>query len=306
MKIYILLALTLLSMHIQAQDLFEGEIVYETHVNLSPDMAKQETYFGKLNGVHKGRLIVKGNTMLQVDETTHLQILYIPYADADKTLKLGENKSDYVMIYYCDELEGALVQEVEMNSLLSNRDLNCLDLPGSEYVPEIGKLKSYDFKERGEIKRILNKDCSLYSGTIVRNIVVDSKHKFDAWVDKSIRMPKVYSLINYGIDIDDFLALNSEYHAMMGHVMSFGEGGMYEETNVLEINKKDMDDTILEIPSKKKFVFGGKGSSIAEMSKYLKLMKKMSRTLEAIGEKALEDNKKTFGVHYKTEEEWDF
>ena len=74
-KLFLSVMLLALAVAGKAQETpFEGEIVYETYENYSDYILKMPNsiYF---NGVHKVRLILKGDWMHMIDETTGCHII---------------------------------------------------------------------------------------------------------------------------------------------------------------------------------------------------------------------------------------
>ena len=295
---------------------FEGEIIYETYENYSDYILKMSNsiYF---NGVHKIRLIVKGDKMHMIDETTGCHIIAdnaaaqaIMGVQNSKQVKGGvfgllsnlsknrkNNSCSYV--HFCDHTKSGL-------------DMS--DSPGTMYFLNPGEMTYADgtkapltentFTRTTDSKNILGQDCPLYAGKITRNMGgMSQSYDVKAWVSNEMGASGGYKWNLYGLDIPG-IALKWAMKYDGGHVsvMSVGELSYYIEADVVEIKPRTVSDDEFNIPADYKIKTGG-SSNAFKMLGYYKAVKK---ELVKRGIKGGDNSQKTTGVHFKTDEEWDF
>lgn len=283
-----------------AQEVFEGEIVYETFENYSDAMLKLQTYSPMYNGVHRCRLIIKGDKAHIIDETTHSHRLYIPFTSINgrKGFSTSANPGNIAWLWYSDDIENALFYDTDASLLpvLANKDLTI----GEGMFATTLKIEEYDFSPKDKTKEFCGANCSLYSGKMSRNTLGRiGVVKGEFWIDKTVKMPELYKIINYGVECDDRLIYAYSYNSNQGHVKGSGEVSTYIEMNVIKVIPRTVSDSEFEIPASKKF---NNGYSM----KALKAQKDIAKQLTKIGIKALDEDMKTTGVHFKTEDEWNF
>lgn len=124
-----------------------------------------------------------------------------------------------------------------------------------------------------------------------------------AWVSNELGASEGYKWNLYGLDIPG-IALKWAMKYDGGHVsvMSVGELSFYIEADVVEIKPRTVSDDEFNIPADYKIKTGG-SSNAFKMLGYYKAVKK---ELVKRGIKGGDNSQKTTGVHYKTDEEWDF
>lgn len=266
----------------QNTNAFEGEIRYETFENYSDYILKMPNsmYF---NGVHKMRMILKGDKMHLIDETTQCHIVvdnavpsYVHFCDLTKT---GMNY-------------GANIDA--MRILTSEKTITV----GGASAPIV----DYTFAKTDTKKSINDKECTLYEGRINREMgKMEQKYDVKAYVS-DIPVPNGYKWSIFGLDIPG-IALKYSYKYEGGHVsvMSVGELSMYIEADVTEIIPRTVEDGEFDIPADYKISKGSKNAFA--LMKYMSGVRKQHVKLGIKGES---NDKKTTGVHYKTNDEWDF
>ena len=192
---------------------FEGEIVYETYENYSDYILKMPNsiYF---NGVHKIRLILKGNWMHMIDETTGCHII-VNNESAQEIMKaqnqkktrgtlgalstLSQNRSNNScsFVHFCDH---------------TKTGLDMSDAPGTQYILSSGVISYADgskapvttntYSKKEEAKNILEQNCPLYAGQIVRKMGgMDQTYDIKTWVSDKLIAPEGYKGNLYGLDV---------------------------------------------------------------------------------------------------------
>lgn len=290
---------------------FEGEIVYETFENYSDYILKMgnSIYF---NGVHKIRLIIKNNWMHMIDETTGCHIIVNDakaqaiMAKLNKknnislaTLAESRSNNSYSYVHFCDHTKSGL-------------DMS--DAPGTQYFlsPEEtsyatgqkAPIVTNTFAKTEEAKNIMDQDCPLYAGQIVRDMGgMNQTYDVKAWVNESLVAPAGYKWNLYGLDIPA-IALKWVMRYDGGHISmaNVGELSYYIEADVTSITPRPVDDSEFDIPAGYKIKAGGSSDAFKMMSYYNGVRKELVKR----GIKGGDNSQKTSGVHYKTDGEWDF
>ena len=301
--------------NVQRGEPFEGEIVYETYENYSDYILKMANsiYF---NGVHKVRLIVKGDWMHMIDETTGCHIIVNDAAaraimnaqgkrksrnTADLLSNLSKNRSNNSCSYvhFCDH---------------TKTGLDMSDAPGTQYMLSPGEIyyadgttapiTQYTFDKTAETKNILGLNCPFYEGTVARKMGgMDQSYDVKAWVSDDLTAPAGYNWNLYGLDVPGIaLKWATKYDGGHVSVMSVGELSFYIEADVVEVIPRPVDDEEFNIPEGYKIKSGGT-SNVFKMLGYYKSVKK---ELIKRGIKGGDNSQKTTGVHFKTDGEWDF
>lgn len=294
---------------------FEGEIVYETYENYSDYILKMPNsiYF---NGVHKVRLILKGDWMHMIDETTGCHIIVnnaaakaIMEAQGKKktrgtigslsTLSKNRSNNSCSYVHFCDH---------------TKTGLDMSDAPGTQYM--LGSCEiSYangskapliknTFAKTNESMNVLNQICPLYAGQIVRDMGgMNQTYDIKAWVSEQLIAPEGYKWNLYGLDVPG-IALKWAMKYDGGHVsvMSVGELSFYIEADVVEVNPRTVSDEEFNIPEGYKIKSGGTSNAFKLMGYY----KSVKSELVKLGIKGGDNSQKTTGVHYKNDGEWDF
>ena len=278
---------------------FEGEIVYETYENYSDYLKKMPNsiYF---DGVHKIRLIVKGTKMHMIDETTQCHIIAddaAPVVSNKRGKKQESNETAASYVHFCDLTKTGMDfgKNIDMMRVLVNRDL---DYPGGQKA----KLKTNTFAKTETKKTILDKSCQLYEGRFVREMGgMDQTYDLKAYVS-DIPAPSGYLWNLWGLDVPGIaLKWIQKYDGGHVSVMSVGELSFYIEADVTEIKPRPVSDDEFTIPADYKISTGAKNAFA--LLKYYGAVKKQ---LVAKGIKGGDNSQKKSGVHYKTNDEWDF
>lgn len=259
---------------------FEGEIVYETYENYSEYILKMPNSIC-FNGVHKIRLIVKGGKMHVIDETTSCH-----------TISDDNNK---VFTHYCDHTKKGMdySKNIESQLMLKPSDIT--------YNNFTSRVKSNTFAKKEKTTTILDHECALYEGRMVRDMSMEQTYDIKAYVSSDIPAPTGYNYNLYGLDIPN-IALKWILKYDGGHVgYGVGELSYYIEADVIEINPRAVNDDEFVVPSNYKI--SKSSSNPFSLMKYYKGVKK---ALVELGIKGEDQSQKTTGVHYKTNGKWDF
>lgn len=290
MKWFVVFLVNLFSIVAIAQEQpFEGEIVYETFEHVS-DAIKKQSNFSYFNGVHKIRLILKGEKMHMIDETTRIHSI------ADGAVPMYTE--------YCEWTQKGFFRDsrtAEIQKMLAPRDIHCF---GETY-----RLVSNTFSQKDEEKTILNHPCKLYEGDICRNILNNQTYSIKAYVS-NLSAPAGYKWNLLGIEIPG-IALKWRMKLNIGHVnglgiIKSGEFSIYTEADVIEIIPREVSDEEFVVPSDYNIVSAMNGFATI---RYQKEVKKKLKEQGILGENydiVGDNSNKTTGVHYQTDEEWDF
>lgn len=301
------------SVSAQSTEVFEGEIELETFENSSDYIKKTPTsiYF---DGVHKIRIIVKGDKMHLIDETTKCHTI----ADAafvDKVLQgatptkgtslKGLNASVYgigatasgAYVHYCEYTKTGMDYTNNLYAMMTQllRQQDWIYIDGTT-----ASLSANTFAETTTTKEILGMNCKLYEGDINHSMegVMDTKCHVKAYVS-DLPAPAGLKCAFYGLDVPGVpTQFVMKYDG--GHVstMSIGELSYYIEMNVTKITPRQVSDDEFIVPSNYKIT-----NKLIASFKYFKSIKK---ELEKRGVKEFDKNENSTGVHYKTDEEWDY
>lgn len=296
---------------IQASAPFEGEIEYETFENWSDYMLKMPNSI-LFNGVHKIKLILKGDKMHKIDETTGCHII-VDNAAA-QAIMAGQNANKkYSKARQSKDMKNASRAYVHFCDY-TKTGLDMSDAPGTQYVlyPKefsyVGGVKSpvktYTFEKTNETKEMLGETCPLYSGRIVRDMGgMDQTYDLKAWLSPKWKAPGGYNWDIFGLDIPN-IALKWAYKYDGGHVsmMSVGELSGYVEADVVKITPREVADDEFDIPVDYKIQTGGTSNAFKMLNYYKSVKKELIKR----GVKGGDNSQKSSGVHYKTDSEWDF
>lgn len=279
------MVMLLMGMNVQTKaqnnEAFEGEITFETYENYSDYILRMPNsmYF---NGVHKMRLILKGDKMHLIDETTKCHVI------ADNSVP------SYV--HYCDLTKTGMDYGKNIGSMQILSKGN-IDVSG-----QVSPITSYTFAPTNTKKSIMNKECTLYQGDINREMGgMEQKYEVKSYVS-DIVAPAGYKWFLSCLDTPG-IAMKYSYKFDGGHIslMNVGELSIYYEADVTKITPREVADDEFNIPADYKVSKGAKNAFA--LMKYMKGVKKQ---LEKLGIKGESNDKKTTGVHYKTDGEWDF
>ncbi len=280
-KAFIILAMCMLTIFGMAQEKnFEGEILFETFENYSDYIQKMpfSIYF---NGVHKMRLIVKGDKMHLINETTKCHVI------ADNSVP------SYV--HFCDLTKTGMDYDkdivVAMRALTSDKEINFVGIPAL--------LTNYTFAKTDTEKSILGRKCFLYAGNINRKMAgTEVKYEIKSYIS-DIPAPNGYKMYLNGLETPG-IALKYSYKYDGGHLslMNVGELSSYVEADITEIIPREVNDNEFDIPADYKIL-----KKDVALIKYINSVRKQ---LVKLGVKGEDNDKKTTGVHYKTNDEWDF
>lgn len=274
--------------HAQEQP-FEGEIVYETFEHVS-DAIKKQSNFSYFNGVHKIRLILKGNKMHMIDETTKIHSI------VDGAVPLYTE--------YCEWTQKGFYRDsrsIEIQKVLAPCDIYCF---GERY-----SLVSNTFSQKTEEKSFLNYPCKLYEGEICRSIFNNQTYTIKAYVS-NISVPAGYEWSMLGLKIPG-IALKWRMKFNIGHVnglgiVKSGEFSYYLEADVVEIIPRKVSDEEFVVPLNYKIVSGMNGFAAIRYQKEVKKKLQEKGVIGATYDIVGDNSNKTTGVHYQTDEEWDF
>lgn len=270
-----------LNVEAQEKKVFEGEISFETYENYSDYILRMgnSIFF---NGVHKMRLIVKGDKMHLIDETTKCHVV------ADNSVP------SYV--HFC---------ELTKTGLNYGKNIGAMQLFDKGTIKVGGQscpISSFTFAPTETKKNILDKECVLYQGDINREMGgMEQKYEVKAYVS-DIAAPAGFKWSLFCLDLPG-IALKYSYKYDGGHisVMNVGELSMYYEADVTKITPREVADDEFTIPADYKISTNAKNAF--SLMKYYKGIKNQ---LVKLGIKGESNDKKTTGVHYKTDGEWDF
>ncbi|MDR0988551.1 MAG: hypothetical protein LBM06_03690 [Prevotellaceae bacterium] len=277
---------------------FEGEILYETYENCS-DYIKEMGNSIYFDGVHQVRLILKGNKMHLIDETTKCHIL----ADADialpaskRELTKAQEKNGNAYVHYCDMTKTGM----DFTKLMS---MMAVLAPWPPTYPDGSKGEpfSYTFAKKDKTKVVLDETCSLYEGDISYTAgTLKQKYFVQAYVS-DIEAPAGYPWSLYGLQIPG-IAMQWIQKYDGGHVsgMGVGEVSYYMEADVTKIIPRSVSDDEFVIPS------GYKIKDASNVFSQLNYYKSVKKQLIKLGIKGGDNSQKSTGVHYKTDGEWDF
>lgn len=259
---------------------FEGEIVYETYENYSEYVLKMPNsiYF---NGVHKVRLIVKGGKLHVIDETTGCH-----------SVSDDDNKT---FVHYCDHTKKGIDYSKNIESQLTLK-------PGDiTYNNFTSRVKSNTFAKKEKTVTILEHECTLYEGRMVRDMSMEQTYDIKAYVSSDIPASSGYNYSISGLNIPN-IALKWILKYDGGHVgFGVGELSFYIEADVIEIKPRTVNDDEFSVPNDYKI--SKSSSNPMSLMNYYKGVKK---ALVKLGIKGGDIKQKTSGVHYKTDGEWDF
>lgn len=259
---------------------FEGEIVYETYENYSEYVLKMPNsiYF---NGVHKVRLIVKGGKLHVIDETTGCH-----------SVSDDDNKT---FVHYCDHTKKGIDYSKNIESQLTLK-------PGDiTYNNFTSRVKSNTFAKKEKTITILEHECTLYEGRMVRDMSMEQTYDIKAYVSSDIPASSGYNYSISGLNIPN-IALKWILKYDGGHVgFGVGELSFYIEADVIEIKPRTVNDDEFSVPNDYKI--SKSSSNPMSLMNYYKGVKK---ALVKLGIKGGDIKQKTSGVHYKTDGEWDF
>lgn len=262
---------------------FEGEIELETYENYS-ECAMQVCPGIFFNGVHKARLILKENKMHLIDETTGLHNIIVD----ENTSANGKKDSEPFHAYFCELTKTGIIYKGEQLKLMrqKNQEQNLSGQKDSSLINT--------YAPTSTTKVILDKSCTLHQGEIIRNDgLTDTRFEIKAWVS-DIPAPPIYRLYTGFFDAPNILL---KYITKWdgGHIGFLGEMSSYNEIDVTKIISRPVEDTEFEIPKDCKFE--------ADILKY---SKETMLNLTKADIKGAPNETKSTGVHYQTNDEWDF
>lgn len=279
---------------------FEGEIELETYENYSDYIKKMPNsiYF---DGVHKLRLIVKGDKMHLIDETTKCHTI-VNAAIANPILEgkmdkksMGQTSNGY--IHFCDYTKTGMdfSKNSAMMCALGQIDLTYPDGSKAELIKNT-------FAETSTVQTILDKKCKLYEGDIDHKMGgMDQKYHVKAYVSDLIA-PNGFKFAFYGLNTHGIpMKCAMKYDGGHVSVMSIGELSIYVEMDVTKIISREVSDDEFAVPANYKI--SPNSTNAFALMKYYKSVKK---ELVKLGIKGGAKSEKSTGVHYKTDGEWDF
>lgn len=263
---------------------FEGEILYETYERYSDKvMEMQGSVY--VNGVHKYKLIVKGNKMHCIDLTTKYHLIY-------------ESSQPQMRAYSEHTNTGVDISHPFMFNqiwLLKPGSINASLGPAVISF----ELVSNTFAPTTTTKTILGHQCTLNKGKIVRKDNSQTlTYDVQAYTANDIIAPSGYSYNVYGLDIQ-----NIALKWIMNNVIdsSYGDLQTYIEADVTQITPRTVDDSEFDIPSGVTItVFKNMFSGNAVMKVYKSIRNIYLNNGIAGGD----ISEKTTGVHLYDNDEW--
>lgn len=259
---------------------FEGEITYETFENYSEWINRMANSV-YVDGVHKMRLIVKGSKMHLIDETTQCHTVingaYTHYCDITKT-GFSMDKWDFMM--------AAAPRTLDYG-----------------HMGQVAKLTENTFKETEQVLTILNKECKLWQGDIVHDMGgMAQRYSCHAYCS-DIKASSGYPLHLFGMPLSTIATKwIMKYDGGNVGMMGVGELSFYQEGDVVSITPRSVSDEEFALPTNYKIAKG----SIKSVFKMMNYYKGVKKALEKAGIKGNDKSAKSTGVHFKTQEEWDF
>lgn len=263
-----------------ASNVFEGEICYETFETYSEWINKMPNSV-YVDGVHKMRLIVKGNKMHLIDETTHCHTVvngaHTHYCDITKT---GFSMDTY------DFLLAAAPRTLDYGA-----------------QGQTATLTANTFAQTDQTMTILDKECTLWQGDVIHNMGgMSQKYACHAYCT-DIPVPYAYQIHLLGMPLQT-LATKwiVKYDGGSVAVMGVGELSYYQEGDVTSITPRAVSDAEFVLPASYKITKGSIKNVFAMVAYY----KGVKKALEKAGIKGDDKSAKSTGVHFKTQDEWDF
>lgn len=260
-------------------DTFEGEIAFETFESYSEYINKMPNSI-YVDGVHKMRLIVKGNKMHLIDETLKCHIVatdtYTHYCDFTKT--------------------GFCLLQYDFMMAAAPRTLNY-------GYGQVAKLLSNSFAKTEVADSLLGQKCILWQGDVIHEMGgKPQKYSCHAYCT-DIKAPASYSVHLYGMPLETIAAKwIIKYDGGHESVLNVGELSYYAEGDVISITPRPVSDDEFALPAGYKIAKGDLRNAMKMMQYYTGVKK----ALEKAGIKGEDKTAKSTGVHYKTQEEWDF
>ena len=258
---------------------FEGEIVYETFESYSEWINKMANSI-YVDGVHKMRLIVKGNKMHLIDETLKCHLVagdtYTHYCDLTKT--------GFCLLQY-DFMMAAAPHTLDYG------------------YGQVAKLLSNSFARTEVADSLLGQKCILWEGDVVHEMGGKTqKYSCHAYCT-DIKAPASYPVHLYGMPLETIAAKwIIKYDGGHENVMNAGEMSYYAEGDVISITPRPVSDDEFAIPSGYKIAKG----DLRNVMKMMQYYNGVKKALEKAGIKGEDKTAKSTGVHYKTQEEWDY
>lgn len=258
---------------------FEGEIIYETFENYSEWIRKMANSV-YVDGVHKMRLLVKGNKMHLIDETTKCHILvndsYTHYCDITGT-GFSMEHYDFLLVAAPRTLDYGYGQKAELT------------------------MNTFTMTDQKD--SLIGRECTLWKGDVVHNmggkLQTYSCHAYCS----DIKAPSAYTVHLYGMPLKTIATKwIIKYDGGHESTMNVGELSFYMEGDITSINSRPVSDDEFELPESYKIKKGSLRTTMAMLDYY----KGVKKALENAGIKGDSINAKSTGVHFKSQEEWDF
>ena len=276
---------------------FEGEIITESFFQTMGDQQ-----LGNMlgNGVHIGQAKVKGCKIHSVDMIGDIHTI----SDACSEI--------------CVEFIPAINLGMDFSDIMKKSDKQIV--------------KNNTVSKKSERKKILGHDCVLYEGKIVlayiseyevmgekSTIEVVSTEEIKCYVAEDIIAPEAMN-----ISIPGFKCKGMPLQWRIKTIVGTGDShdsGSYSEHDVIKITPCQISDKEFDIPKGMEILkmdysnlMAGMNTTddISDMLDSIKKLKKEGNKLELWNQEyakrkvGAENSRKTTGVHYKTEGEWDF
>lgn len=286
---------------IQAQECkpFEGEITFETYENYSDSykkkMGSMSIYF---DGVHQCRLILKGEKMHFIDETTKCHTIA-----NDSIISMvfkGEKAGNYGYVHFCELTKTGLNLTNNVHYAFFCHKTKDSDVLRNELNP----ITAYAFEKTTSKDTILESDCTLYTGIVTRSLKVmttkiHSTLHIQAYLS-NIVAPRSYAWYMEGLEIPN-ITMKWAYKFDGGHMEDRGEISLYKEAIVTQIQQRPVSDEEFATPSDYTIIEHDNTKPQRIMMYYNGIKQELERHgIKSVGRKDSMD------VHYKTDGTWDF
>lgn len=226
------------------------------------------------------RLIVKGDKMHLIDETTKCHIVadnsYTHYCDITKT-GFSMDRYDFMLVAAPRTLDYGYGQ--------------------------VAELTKNSFARTEQKDTLMGRECILWSGDVVHNmggkLQTYSCHAYCS----DIKAPAAYTIHLYGMPLETIATKwIMKYDGGHESTMRVGELSYYIEGDVTSITPRPVSDEEFRLPASYRITKG----SIRTVFAMLDYYKGVKKALEKAGIKGEDKTAKSTGVHFKTQEEWDF
>lgn len=283
-KSFILFAMCLLSCATNAQELFEGELLYrsfENHSKLARKLSKDMNY----NGAREQRVLIKGNKIMTCDQSVHLNILL----DGDKgKVVIYSNLLKRGICYKLDEF---------IRDYLSTF---------SQKATQEGEKKEYNINVTNETTTLKGMDCKKIKGEMKKSVTTDlfgqkitqnSTGKVDLWYTTKYKVSPVYSAFANGLAVDGIVVKGTI--EILSKIPLFGRCDSFSAMELKEITQRKVADSEFEIPA---------DVNVTETDSAFKMLGIYGDQKKYLKEHNMypTDADKNTDVKYQIDQEWDY